>query len=135
MTISTSPTTEILDAALALARRGWYLLPTSGKTPVLEDWPNAASNHEGMIRRWFGPDAIGSPNIGIAVGKSGLVVIDVDDLSVLDDLRSEFPGIDETLTAESGRAGGGLHLYFTLPAGVTIKSRRWRPGVDVRRSG
>ena len=83
MTISTSPTTEILDAALALARRGWYLLPTSGKTPVLEDWPNAASNQEDMIRRWFGPDAIGSPNIGIAVGKSGLVVIDVDDLSVL----------------------------------------------------
>src|SRR5439155_1929986 len=71
----------------------------------------------------------------LAVGKSGLVVIDVDDLSVLDDLRSEFPGIDETLTAESGRAGGGLHLYLTLPAGVTIKSRRWRPGVDVKSSG
>jgi hypothetical protein len=77
----------------------------------------------------------------VACEPSGLLVLDVDprhggdkSLERLEELHGHFYGI----RAHTG--GGGLHLFFKKPSGVTIKSKsdalgKGYPGIDVRADG
>lgn len=72
-------------------------------------------------------------NVGVRTGSlSGLIVVDVDDMALLDGLDGNLP---PTLTAATGRAGGGRHYYYRLPAGTSVRKYKPMRGVDVQADG
>jgi hypothetical protein len=131
--------TDWLDpmaAAFRLVARGWSVFPVAacGKTPATAHWPTDATTDPQQIAAWFAGAA--RPNIGIACGPSGLLVIDED-----------RPGALETFAAARGEAlpatftvvtGRGRHLYFEAPTEVVVGNGLGRAGgngFDVRGSG
>jgi hypothetical protein len=141
-----------LTAALTAADRGWFVFPLvpGGKVPAIRKWEQRATTDRRQIFRWW---AGTRSNIGIAAGRSGLLVID------LDDGRGQEPpprfagarnGRDALamLAAELGEAlptgkfevetpSGGSHWYFRAPADVDLRntsgSLAWK--VDSRGHG
>ena len=112
------------------------------KHPVLKGGFNTASSDDQEIRKMWR----GNPNynIGIATGKygkSGLLVIDIDEkhdgYESLKAMQEEHEALPDTLSVHSG--GGGLHLYFSYDARLhTIKSKanfsKFK-GIDSRADG
>ncbi len=92
---------SLVDAALAYAKAGWYVLPTDPadvKNPgsvVHGRWQDKSTRDPGQIRAWWREN----PGNGIAlhVGKSGAVAfdLDIDDLDVI--ARAGRPDIAEAL--------------------------------------
>jgi replicative DNA helicase len=132
--------TELLEAALAHAARGWPVHRCKGKKPLTDDWPTAASTDGKVVTDWW---AASAANIGVVTGsRSGIVVLDVDidpekgidgegTLAGLIALHGPLP---DTVEARTGR--GGRHLYFRHP-GHPVKTRAGSlgPGLDVRGDG
>ncbi|MGI8817453.1 MAG: bifunctional DNA primase/polymerase [Pseudonocardia sp.] len=151
--------TQLLDTALAAAERGWHVFPLRAgtKQPALHGYDRCprtgacAERHAGWEQRaTTNPDRIraawgngGGFNVGIACGRSGLVVIDLDVpkpddgpapgwvtaepgvrdgqdvLAVLaEQTGAELPA--DTYTAAT--ASGGLHLYYREPGGVQLRN-------------
>ena len=114
-----------VEAALAYAEAGWYVLPTDPadiKNPgsvVHGHWQDKSSRDPGQIRAWWREN----PGNGIAlhVGKSGAVAfdLDIDDLDVIE--RAGRPDIAEALRSatavQATRCQGdrGHYLYATAP--------------------
>jgi hypothetical protein len=81
-------------------------------------------------------------NIGVGCRASGIVVIDLDRHDGKPDGVATFrrllaeAGASWPVTLTVATAGGGLHLYFTPPAGMAACSANgaW-PGIDVRGPG
>jgi hypothetical protein len=149
-----SPLSAIGEAALALARLGFAVVPehevvgASGcscgcahehcwrraKHPRIPDWERQATGDPDTIRRWWRrwPDA----NIGIVPGKSGLVVVDVDiDADGRDRLPgflARYPGAAATLRSQTG--SGGWHLMFRKPLGKPLQTAKGilGAGIDVQ---
>jgi hypothetical protein len=141
-----------LVAALVAAGRGWSVFPLvpGGKTPAIRDWEQHATAEEGQVYRWWARGA--RNNVGVAAGKSGLVVIDLDG-GRGDTPPDRFAGARDgrdvlaMLAAAAGAAmptdtytvttPGGCHLYFRSPAGPSFRNTAgwlgWR--VDSRASG
>lgn len=138
-----------VDEALALARRGWRIIPLTppgfkadwckdpGKRPMIRNWPAEATTDEAKIRGWWDryPDA----NFGIKTGEeSGIVVLDVDprhggdeSLKGLEAKHGKLPDTPQVLTG-----GGGVHYYFRYPTGRRISDRiNLAPGLDFRGDG
>jgi hypothetical protein len=143
----------LLAVALQTAARGWPVLPLvpGGKRPALhgiERCPGTgvcAAGHQGWEQRaTCDPERIrrawstGPFNVGIAVGRAGLVVIDLDtaDLRNPQDVPPQewaqlgITGGADVLAVLAQRAGqpvpathevvtpsGGRHLYFRAPDG------------------
>ncbi|WP_067477647.1 bifunctional DNA primase/polymerase [Nocardia amamiensis] len=142
----------LLRAALAAAGRGWSVFPLipGGKTPAVRGWEDRATTDPGRIRRHWAAGA--SNNIGIATGRSGLVVIDLDDG---DDCPppETFAGARhgrDVLVMLAARAGAevptdtytvatpaGLHLYFRAPDGLELRNTTAKLGwrIDTRAHG
>lgn len=132
-----------IDHALAYARRGWPVFPLApaSKLPAISkkrggNGHKDATLDEAQIRTWWSEN--GARGIGMATGDgSGVWVLDLDGESGLRSfgvMQSEHGTFTETLCAETG--GGGLHLFFALPAGVEVRNRAGiEPGVDVRGTG
>ena len=130
---------EMLNAAVAYALRGWHVFPVRprDKTPLTAHGVKDATDDVDQIAEWWErwPDA----NIGLACGPSGLVVIDVDagkgGYDAWSDLQLRLGLDDETVTSQTG--GGGLHYLFRAPEGVTIRNSAGKlgPGLDVRADG
>jgi hypothetical protein len=142
-----------LIAALTAAKRGWSVFPLvpGGKTPALRDWEHRATTDRRQIFRWWARDR--DNNIGVATGRSGLVVIDLDDgrgqeppsrfagarngRDALAILAAELGAEVPTNTFEIETPGGGSHLYFRAPCGIELRnssgSLAWK--VDSRGHG
>ena len=139
-------------AALAAAERGWSVFPLipGAKVPAISGWEHGATTEARHISRWWAGEA--RNNIGLAAGKSGLVVVDLDG-SKGDIAPEEFAGARDgrdvlaMLAAASGAAvpidtytvatPSGWHLYFRMPPGSSFRNSvaalGWR--VDTRGTG
>lgn len=131
-----------LEAAQTYVAKGWPVLPLrpSSKTPVTRHGKKNATLDADIILNWWEAD----PNcgVGILTGEaSGLVVVDVDPRNggeeSFERLAEAIGGFPPTLECETG--GGGRHLYYALPGGVS--GLRDRPsingyhGVDIKCDG
>lgn len=154
---------RMIDAALALARRGFRVVPlhvpvdgacscdnptcrgSAGKHPRINGWQDRATNNEQAVAIWW--QKWPSANVGIAMGGSGrLVAIDVDGevgRATLAHYEKRNDSLPPTLTARSGREDGGEHRIFrvpddldldAIPNGVGNKRSR-HPGIDIRSDG
>jgi len=95
-------------AALALAGRGWPVLPIKpqGKEPLTRNGVKDATTDTATIEKWFGrwPDA----NLGVATGAPGPTVLDVDDPAKAGTILS----LDGVADAPSVATARGRHVYF-----------------------
>jgi len=133
---------EHLNAAVALASRGFCIFPVTStgkkKRPLVESWQNIATKDLAQIQVWWTqwPDA----NIGMACGKSGVFVLDVDvsdgkpGLESLGKLEAEYAKIPETMQVKTG--SGGIHFFFRYTLNRSVGNRgHFLPGLDVRGDG
>jgi hypothetical protein len=128
--------TNIEAAALAYARRGWPVVLLDGKRPVHKDWTTRATTDERAILAWLAsrPGA----NIGIATGRAGFFVLDVDGEAGEASLRAlvaERGPLPKTLEAWTG--GGGRHLLYQMPDGPPLGNTTGKLGahLDTRGQG
>jgi P4 family phage/plasmid primase-like protien len=111
-----------------------------GKLPLIAEWPVRASCDPAVLESWARENP--QCNWGVATGEpSGVFVIDIDGeagrASVADLERQGLP-FPATLTVTTGRADGGEHRYFRMPADVDIRndqSGRIGPHIDARGTG
>lgn len=111
---------NVLEAALSYAARGWSVIPISSsgdKKRPLVTWAVARSEaaSESEIREWWSrfPDA----GVAIVLGKvSGLMVADIDRSVDMAALGCE---LKTGLVAMTGR--GGRHFYFQYEDGANSK--------------
>lgn len=150
---------SLTDAAVLYASHGFRVLPvygvhpdgacqcsegagckSPGKHPVGKEWQKRATSDVDAVRdarRGFE-----HANVGLAMGPCELgylVCIDIDDAEPWDELCAardlHFP---DTLTARTGRASGGTHLFFKLADHHDPKRLKGRPfhkGCDVKVAG
>lgn len=125
-------------AADGLCTCGSSTCKSEGKHPRTAKGSLDASKDTAELTAWFA-GAVDTHNIGIATGAiSDLVVVDVD-LGKGADLQDLL--IDGLTTAvfdtPNVKTGAGLHFYYRLPAGVTVKNSASRLGkfIDVRGDG
>lgn len=115
-----SPSTSILDAAIAYGRCGWYILFTDGqsKNPgslVGAGWQEKSVRDETDIRSAYSSHAMG---IALHAGRSGAFILDVDHpehlpkflKTILEETRPPF---------QATRLDGGTrgHYVFAVPHG------------------
>ena len=149
---ATSPVPRLLCAALAAARSGWYVFPVQpyDKIPVVRDWEHAATTDPDTISAWWRARPY---NIGIATGRSRLLVVDLDTArgTTAPPRWTGARGGDDVLRALAGDAGqpypdhtftiatpsGGTHLYFRMPTGAALRNTAGRLGwkIDTRGHG
>ena len=144
----------LCDTAITYAELGWHAMPlqgvhdgrcacgrvdcsSPGKHPHGRFAPQGLKNATldgGAICQWFANGEI--LNLGVATGaESGLVVLDVDDRHGGSASLRELGPLPRTATV---RTGGGQHLYFKWPAGVSdIRNSAGKlgPGLDIRANG
>jgi putative DNA primase/helicase len=146
------------ESALLYAENGLHLIPLyfiidgkcscgaakdeckPGKHPYGSFAPNGLKNattDPNTIRRWWRKEP--RCNIGIRTGAiSGIFVVDVDDRDggsiSLAKLESRHGALPKTLTQITG---GGRHLIFNAPQGISIKNSQGDvgAGLDVRGDG
>lgn len=131
--------TDLLNAALAYAARGFLVFPCCprSKIPATPHGFKDATRDERIIRMWW--ESVPDYNVAIAAGEdSGLYVLDVD-LKVgrsLDEAIESlgFP-LPETPTVRTG--GGGVQFFFAFPPGLnlSITGGRLGLGIDTRGNG
>jgi Bifunctional DNA primase/polymerase, N-terminal len=111
-------TDTTLRQALALAARGWPVLPCQPdqKTPATRHGVRDATTDPGQITAWFGrhPDW----NLAIATGTPGPDVLDVDQHGEAGNGYAAFRQLRNAGLLDGARAyvrtpSGGLHAYFT----------------------
>jgi hypothetical protein len=120
--------------ALTYVDAGFAMFPCRpDKTPYTKHGYLDATTDPGQIRAWWQrwPDAL----IGLPV-PDGYVVIDVDGPKGWASLRAGDYTLPATLTAITGRGDRYRHLWYRLPAGVTVSPKvAVLPGVDIRARG
>ncbi|MDN3296456.1 bifunctional DNA primase/polymerase [Streptomyces ficellus] len=157
--------TDLLNAALDAAERGWHVFPLrpGTKRPALhgEDhcprtgecadghrkWEQRATTDPDRIHQAWGARPF---NLGIATGPSGLLVVDLDMPKTKDKSSTDTPNGVATFEALCERTGqavpttrtvrtasGGRHLYFTVPPEVRLTNTAGTlaPLVDTRAWG
>jgi hypothetical protein len=115
-----------LDAALALAARGFRVFPVSpnAKTPLVAGWREQATTDTERIRAWWAK----TPDANVGVSTEGLVVVDVDPKN---GGREDGLALPPTLTVAT--PSGGRHYYYAGVGRNSVSSLA--PGVDTRSSG
>ena len=102
-----------LDAALAMARRGFPVFPLIelGKKPAVEMFQINATTDEGIIRQWWSK----RPECNVGVCTTGFVVVDIDTKDGRNGVTNyaSLYGHYDTLCVRT--ASGGYHCYFKGP--------------------
>ncbi len=114
--MTTGTSWSCLEAALTYCERGWSVTPTSGKQPVLTDWPNRRLR-ESDIRAIFRPEY----NVGVVLGASGLADLDFDDPATVRALKALSP--PELEGAAAFEHAGRPHLIVRSPS---VQTRRFK---------
>lgn len=131
-----------LEAALALARRGWLVFPCNAdKTPTTAHGHLDATCSPAEIRRLFSERP--GPMVGINTGAAGLVVLDNDVKNGVDGYETSAAfshelGVDLTDTMLVDTPSGGQHGYFLAGpyrVGCDNRGKLVGPGVDVKGEG
>ena len=157
MTDETNTVVEIhpkvlIDAALKYAERGFRVLPlhtikngmcscgdkdcrSPAKHPLTPHGAQDASSDEMTIRGWWSkwPQA----NIGLAMGDSGCVALDVDTRNMghltWEQIVTENGELPETPTQ---RTGNGCHYLVRIdPAAIPRVRGKLGPGIDIKANG
>lgn len=132
------PSTRLRDDALTASDSGLFVFPCvpRGKVPAVRDWEHTATRDPEQIRKWWDHPAP-AWNIGAAVGRSGIVVIDLDiagDEPAPEPFAGATGGADvlARLAANAGEPipttwtvstpSGGSHLYFYAPRGHELRN-------------
>lgn len=126
-----------LEAALAYAKRGWFVFPCAAGTKIpatARGWQDA-SQDVATIESWWRENP--HYNVAVATGLSNLLVLDVDPegLDHWPAFARSLPDLerlhDKTLTVRTPR--GGFHMYMagTGPSSAS----RLAPGIDTRGAG
>jgi AAA domain/Bifunctional DNA primase/polymerase, N-terminal len=124
-----------LEAALAYAEAGWYVIPVSregdetGKNPgslLGGDWPRKSSRDSDQIREWFS-SAYPPRNIALHVGRSGAVVFDHDQKELP---RALQDAIRQTHPPKQSTPSGGAHYVFAQPPGRNIGNSTGKLGPE-----
>lgn len=135
----------MLDHALQYAGRGWPVFRVTGfKTPLKGSHGHLdATTDQATIRQWWSE----RPNANIAMACGELVVLDLDGGAdaftsprgqALKALAAQHDGLPRTLTSRTAR---GVHLFYRVPAGVSIRSSneprqaKGAAGVDIKGHG
>jgi hypothetical protein len=129
------------DSAITYAKRGWPVFPCdpASKRPHRVLAPHGfrdATTDVAIVERTWATDE--SANIGIATGAAaGFFVIDIDPRHGGDDAWTQFVSGRVIDTATVRTPSGGRHLYFQMPATVTVRNSAGMlaPGIDVRGEG
>ncbi len=129
---------NMLEYALAYAKKGWPVFPCWPKTkkPATPHGFKDASTDEGQIRSWWADNP--QFNIAIATGSvSGLFVFDVDQKPgrTLEEALDELPKIPDAPTVLTG--GGGYQYFWKYPEGseLSISGGKLGVGIDTRGNG
>ncbi len=136
---------NVLEAALSYARRGWHILPihgvrgndcacgnavcgSPGKHPILHNGLDGATTDEATIRGWY--EKWPNANVAIRTGKiSGVIVLDFDGPQGLKTAEALSTGP----TPRSITGSGGRHWLCACPPGFDVpNSTKKLPGMDVR---
>jgi hypothetical protein len=135
---------KYLDAALALARRGFHVfqLQANTKDPILKGYPTKATRDETQIREWWGKKPY--CNVGISTssfngGDSALLVVDIDvkegkkgDESVI---QLELEGKEFPPTFTQRTPSGGKHFVYRVKESVGQTAGKIARGIDTRSRG
>lgn len=135
---------EVIEAALTYAARGWRIIPVSPTTkrPCFETGTGhgAASLEPDQIKRWFATEYPRAVAAVVTGAQSGIAVIDVDIRATgsgLDTLEERY-GITTNPMTPTAHSPHGLHWYFRHPGGY-VKSAVGEKGlgklVDIRADG
>lgn len=130
------PYSNVPEAMKAYARLGWPIIPLCsndhsgmsehhrkncskpGKTPLIQDWPNALVPDDEKIEEWA--RTWPSMNVGLVLGScSGIVAIDVDG-EYGEDLLKEWSEGDLPDTCEFSTPGGGRRLMYAVPSDIKV---------------
>lgn len=124
---------DLLEAALAYARRGWAIIPCrSDKTPYTENGIIDATTDQAIITDWW--TRFPRANPALDVGSAGMMVVERDNYKPdYDQATVDTLALPKTLlSARSPR--GGIHDYYALAPGeiVSPSSSKLAPAVDIR---
>lgn len=116
-----------LDCALTYASMGLQVFPCQrmSKFPITKNgFYNASSSVEEIKRMWTAGEDL---NVAIRI-PDDKVIVDIDDIEYAKTLGD----LPETVTAMTARIGGGYHLWYQLPEGVSVKrNTKIINGIDV----
>jgi putative DNA primase/helicase len=119
---------ELLEAALRYAKRGWRVFPLDGKRPIADSGGfHDATTDTKQLRRWWrdNPDW----NVGLACdSRRGPIIVDLDAPKPHE--RDGFAFIDDLVLPETRQAksrANRMHLYFDAPIDGQRIKRLIRP--------
>jgi hypothetical protein len=124
---------SLQDKALEYGAIGWAVFPVRHKQPIVP-WRDYSSSDATEISAMQWESATG---IGLDCGKSGIVVLDIDDLDALPELERKlgWSAIDDD-TCVSVTGGGGYHVFYRAgDQAVRNSASKVVKGVDVRGDG
>ena len=131
---------ELRNAAVDYANRGYYVFPCveRGKSPAIKHGFKDATRDIAKIEEWWSEKPY---NIGIAPGRSNIVVLDVDidhdagkyGDETLQELEAKNTTLPDTVEVLTG--GGGRHLYFMCDDPKLTAGVRFAPNLDYRGTG
>lgn len=106
----------LLGAALRAAAAGWHVFPVvpDGKTPAIREWERRATTDEQQIHAWWSGRS--RQDIGLAAGRSDLLVVDLDAPSSAHRIRPASRAAHDRRdpVGEAGEAVGGVELLHQL---------------------
>lgn len=138
----------LLKHAMDLAEKGFHVFPLvqQQKIPLIQDFPNLASNDPKQIRKWWFEPTLGfnqPHNIGLSTTRfmftESLVVVDVDNKGKKDGsgslLKLEMEGFELPLTYTQKTPTGGFHLVYKTKEPVKQGVDVLGTGLDIRSKG